>query len=484
MNVLLINPTGGPVEEYGALAKATPELPQLGLASLATVLKVNGHKVKIIDMHVEAMSVNDILSEISSGGYEVVGFSVYVTTVKNTIILAGRIKNKFPHITICVGGPQATLDPDFFAKPSIDYVFRGEADLTFADFIDKLDNKKTIDNICGCLKNENGILKGNRNLSLVEDIDALPLLEVEEFYDLDKFHQPVQVRGKKAINVVSVRGCPFLCTFCAAGTITGRKLRKISVTRFVDYLEKMVKKGFDSFMIYDDTFTVDKKRAVAISEEIIRRNLKIVWNCWSRADCVDPETLAVMKKAGCYLIMYGFESFNEKTLLRLKKGFTAKDCLESVKTTKNAGMVASASFMIGLPGEDEKDIINTIDIAVKSGLDIGIFGIFEPYEGTPIYTDCKASGKWIKSKYKNRLLLDQDEVWVPDGLTREKIEKFARLAFGRFYLRASYLASLFNMLKHLSWERRIKFIQAGLDYFIFQRLSTVANKFVKGSRFR
>lgn len=483
MNILLINPTGGPLEEYGALAKATPELPQLGLASIATVLKNKGHNVKIVDLHVDAMCVKDILSVISSGGYEVVGFSVYVTTIKNALKLAKAAKEAFPDILICVGGPQVTLNPDFFTKPFIDYAFLGEADFTFPEFIESLKTYGKTE-IKGCLKNENGVLKGDRSLNLVEDLDALPILEMEEFYDLSKFHQPVQVRGKRAINVLSVRGCPYACTFCAAGTITGRRMRSMSVGRFVDYLEALAKKGFDSFMIYDDTFTVDRKRAIAISEEIIKRGLKIVWNCWSRADCVDGELLEIMRKAGCYLVMYGFESFNDKTLKRLKKGFTAYECVKSVNLTKKAGMIASASFMIGLPGETKEDILNTIDVASKTKLDIAIFGIFEPYEGTPIYADCKTSGKWIKTEYKNRLLVDQEEVWVPDTLTRSEIEELARRAFTRFYLRGAYASSLFNMLMHLSWERRIKMIQSGLDYFVFQKLFSTAKNFIKGSRFR
>ncbi|MFH1453784.1 MAG: radical SAM protein [Armatimonadota bacterium] len=484
MNILLINPTGGPLTDYGALAKATPELPLLGLASLATVLTEKGHKVRIVDLHVDELGVKDIVSIVGEGNYSVVGFSVYVTTIKNTLAFAGAIKDEHPGVIICVGGPQATLDPDFFNQSFIDYVFRGEADFTFADFIDTLKNGRKIDHIKGCLKNESGSLKGSKELSLVDNLDDIPFLEVDKFYDLKKFHQPAQVRGRKAVNVLSVRGCPFQCTFCAAASITGRKLRNISVGRFVDNLERLRSKGFDSFMIYDDTFTVNKKRAVAIAEEIIRRKLNMVWNCWSRADCVDEETLSVMRKSGCYLVMYGFESFNDKTLKRLKKGFTAEQCLKAVEVTKKAGMIASASFMIGLPGETKEDILNTINAAAKTRLDIGIFGIFEPYEGTPIYQDCVSSGRWIKSKYKNRLLLDQEEVWVPDTLSREEIEKLTRMAFNKFYLRASYVKSFLKMLWHLNWERKLRLISTGLDYFIFQRLFSTAKNFVKGSRFR
>ena len=113
----------------------------------------------------------------------------------------------------------------------------------------------------------------------------------------------------------------------------------MSAGKFVDQLEYYVSKGFDSFMVYDDTFTVNKKRAVDISREIIKRKLKISWNCWSRVDCVDVETLSCMKDAGCYYIMYGCESLNDKTLRKLKKGFSVDQCLAGIEIAKKAGYI-------------------------------------------------------------------------------------------------------------------------------------------------
>ena len=304
MKVLLINPTGGPEEEYAALSKAGTELPQLGLAYVANSMKSDGHTVRVIDCHLQNFTTQRIVELVKNDGYAMVGISVYITTVHKTHKIASAVKADFPHVTICVGGPQATLDPHDFCKPYIDYVFKGEADYSINALIKSIERRQVPPDLPGLLQCVNGTLKGNHALSLMENLDELPLLNLKDFYDLSQFYPPIHIRGHKAINVVSVRGCPFNCTFCAAAEVNGRRVRSMSVARFVDQIEHYSSDGFDSIMVYDDTFTINKKRAVAISEELIRRKIDIVWNCWSRVDCVDHETLSAMRASGCYLIMF------------------------------------------------------------------------------------------------------------------------------------------------------------------------------------
>ena len=471
MKVLLINPTGGPEAEYGMLAQAATELPQLGLASVAAALAENGHAVKILDYHQELLTAEQLLSRIDQGRFDLVGFSVYVTTIKKTLELAARIKARFPAVHICAGGPQVTLTPDRFQNESIDYIFVGEADHSIIELTKALESGLRPDGIQGLLYRSAGGFSGDRELRLEPDLDALPPLRLDEFYDLSQYYPPVHVRGRKVINVVSVRGCPYGCTFCAAAAINGRKLRKMSPTRFVDLLEYYVGRGFDSFMVYDDTFTIDKKRAVEISEGILRRKLKISWNCWSRADCVDHDTLSIMKKAGCYYLMFGFESLNEKTLRRLKKGFSVEDCLRAVEISKKAGLLVSSSFMIGVPGETREDILHTIDLVNKTHLDVAIFPLFEPYAGTPIFEDAQREGRWEKCEEKNNLLIEQEEVWVPNGFTRKELVKMAHAAFRSFYFRPYAAVSMARLLWALPLSRQIRFLRSGLDYFFLRPLA-------------
>lgn len=482
MKILLINPTSGPEEEYGALAIAGAELPQLGIASVATSLMFNGYNVEIIET--KNLGIDKLLGIIDSNRYDILGFSVYITTVKKTIELSKIIKEKFPKIKICVGGPQVTLSPFDFKNDFIDYIFIGEADFSMIELIKNLEKGVIFPNIRGVLYNDGKQLKGNSSLNLVEDLDSLPLTDLDRLYDMSLFYPPIHIRGKKPVSVVSVRGCPFQCTFCAAAEVNGRKLRKISVTRFVDQIENYANRGYDSFMVYDDTFTIDKKRAILIAQEIIKRKIKISWNCWSRVDCVDFETLSSMKEAGCYYIMYGCESLNDKTLLKLKKGFTAEQCLKGIEIAKKANLLVSSSFMIGLPGETYDDILNTIKEVNFTKLDTALYPIFEPYKGTPIYEVCEQEGHWVKSNYKNRMLIDQEEIWEPNTISRKEIEQLAKYAFRSFYFRPYFLTSFYKIFMKLSLRRKYKIIYAGLDYFIFNKFLWSKKRYQQGSRYR
>jgi radical SAM superfamily enzyme YgiQ (UPF0313 family) len=485
MKVLLINPTGGPSEEYGALAKAATELPQLGVASIAASLHNHGYPTRVIDFFMEKVSTEELLEIIRSDGYDIVGFSVYITTEQKTFELAQKIKSNFPEVKICVGGPQATLAPENFKKDFLDYVFLGEADLTLVELIQNLEKGLPYpENISGLLYNNGTPLQGNRETNLVSDLNDLPLFDLEQYYDLSNYYPPIHIRGNKVINLVSVRGCPYPCTFCAVAAINGTKFRKVSIERFVDNIELYTRKGYDSFMIYDDTFTLDKKRAVAISKEILKRKLKIFWNCWSRVDCVDDNTLSYMKEAGCYLITYGCESMNPKTLDKLKKGYGVEQNIEGIEITKRNGLLASSSFMIGLPGETREDILNTISKVNSTELDLAFFPVFEPYKGTPIYDDCVTEGRWmVDERYSNRLLVDQKEVWVPNTLARKEIEKLSRKAFKSFYLRPYTLFNLPKVLSKLPFARKIRFISSALDYFLWSNLRRTPPNQI-GSKFK
>jgi len=478
MKILLVNLTEAPDKASGFLSQAAPQLPQIGIAFIAASLDAGGHHVKIVDLHVEGLKPDDIVDLLRNDQYQVVGFSVYVTTEKRTLNLAEKIKARFPEIKICVGGPQPTLAPENYMQNFIDYIFLGEADLTFLELINDLENKipASTERKGFLYKNGSG-WEGIKEIALIDDLDALPSADLDRYYDMSRFHPPAMVRGKKSTPMVTVRGCPYPCTFCAVAAINGKEFRKISVSRAVDNIEKLSSKGYDSFMIYDDTFTLNKKRAVDFSKELIKRKLKIQWNCWSRVDCVDDNTLSYMRKAGCYLITFGCESMNDKTLEKLKKGYSAEENFRGIETTKRNGLLANSSFMLGLPGETKEDILNTINTVPKLGLDLAFFPVYEPYKGTPLYEDCKAEGHWIDDeRFKNRLLVEQREVWESNLIKRDSVEKLSVLGFRKFYLRPSWIPRFYNILNQLPVQRKSKLILAGLDYFILRYLPFIPKK--------
>lgn len=484
MKILLINPTAGGDTDYGYLAKAAPELPQLGLASVATALSKQGHDVRIIDKSFNFIPDVRILEIVSTDSYQIVGLSVYVTTKRNALSLAAQLKEKNPNLILIVGGPEVTLSPDSFMVPYIDHIFVGEADESIVEFTQWMENSNDTVLIPGILSRKEGKFVGDSKPRVVKDIDKLAFMKLDRYYNLDRFCAPVHLRGKKVINMVSVRGCPYPCTFCAAAMVSGRQLRKMSEDNFISLVKYYINHGFDSFIFYDDTFTIDRKRVQKFCQKVITNKLKIVWTCFSRVDCVDLETLKLMREAGCYLVTFGCESFNDKTLIRLKKGFTALQSNEGINLVKEAGLLANSGFMIGLPGEDRSDIEYTIDEAIRSQLDLAVFPIFEPYKGTPIYDDCMSEGTWIKSNEdSNKLLKEQEEIWVPNTISRREIIELSQIAMKKFYLRRKTILSVFFWAVKLPLSRWPRLLNVGLDYFVIRNYKTNHEAGTVGSRF-
>lgn len=184
------------------MAKAATELPQLGIASVAASLHDKGHEVRVADFFLENIGLQGLMNLIETNQYDMVGFYVYITTESKTFSLAQEIRALFPTIKICVGGPQVTLAAENFKKDYIDYVFLGEADLTIFELIERIESGELYpDNIEGLVCNFDGkYLVGINHNSLVQDLDKLPLFDLEQYYDLSHYYPPIHIRGNKVIN--------------------------------------------------------------------------------------------------------------------------------------------------------------------------------------------------------------------------------------------------------------------------------------------
>jgi radical SAM superfamily enzyme YgiQ (UPF0313 family) len=135
---------------------------------------------------------------------------------------------------------------------------------------------------------------------------------------------PASLNSKRpAIGIITSRGCPYKCTFCAR--ITGHKLRFKTIDQIIDEIKYLKEKfKIKQFHFYDDTITCNKNFIKTLCNRIIDENLNLHWSCFARVDTVDEEILGLMKKAGCFVIMYGVESLDEKILLDVKKGITVE----------------------------------------------------------------------------------------------------------------------------------------------------------------
>ena len=216
----------------------------------------------------------------------------------------------------------------------------------------------------------------------VDNLDGLPyparhLLPVEKYSVIIALH-PIAT-------IVSSRGCPFQCEYCSKD-INHNKYRVRDPKKFVDEMEYLIKNyKVKEIIIIDDTLTLNKNNITAICKEIINRNIKIKWESPTRVDCVDPELLKLMYKAGCRRLRYGVESGDQEILSLMKKGITLKQVEDAFKWTKKAKIEAFAYFMIGYRNETEETIKKTIKFAKKIKADMAMFTVATPLPNSEFY---------------------------------------------------------------------------------------------------
>ncbi|MHC4266781.1 MAG: B12-binding domain-containing radical SAM protein, partial [Planctomycetota bacterium] len=209
-----------------------------------------------------------------------------------------------------------------------------------------------------------------------------------------------------------------------------------------DELEQCIKLGIHDFLVYDDTFTVNKKRVIDICTEIVKRKLEIGWDIRTRVDTIDEETIIHLKKAGCQGIHYGVEAGTDKILKILNKGTTVNQARNIFRLTRKHKIPILAYFMIGNPNETIRDISTTFEVIKSLNPDYIHLTILTPFPGTKIYFDGLRNGI-IKKDYWRDFAQNPNTGFVPphwpEFFSREQLNNLLVKGYKSFYLRPSYI---------------------------------------------
>ena len=300
----------------------------MGLLYLASVLRRAGHSVRIIDGEVERIGHDALVDIVAAERPDLFGMTTTTAQATWAFALAEALKRRVPGTFVGLGGPHASSLPERSLQeaPSLDAVVFGEGEQTILEIMDRLRSRDTLEGVHGtAFRDKDGIVV-NVSRELVEDLDSLPfpawdLIPMQKYVASTSFPNKV----KQYTNIFTSRGCPYGCTFCGAKTTWTRKFRARSPENVIAEIEEVYTRfGIPNFFISDDLFTLKRKRVLEICNLIIEKKLPITWTCLSRVNTVDREMLALMKKAGCYLICYGLESGSQEILDELKKGTTVE----------------------------------------------------------------------------------------------------------------------------------------------------------------
>jgi radical SAM superfamily enzyme YgiQ (UPF0313 family) len=281
-----------------------------------------------------------------------------------------------------------------------------------------------------------GEIHHNPDRPFVRDLDDLPF----PAWDLIRtalYRMPFS--GERFLLVGTGRGCPHACTFCADRTYYGNRLRLRSPASVADELERNGRDfGIRDFLFWSESFTLSRRFAISLAEEIIRRRLDVRWVCNSRVDHVDRELLALFRRAGCWMIGYGIESGVQRILDSVRKGATVEQARAAVEASHAAGLQVTGHCVLGFPGETRADIVQTIRFALDIDLDFAQFYCAVPFPGSQLYREARAAG-WICSDDWSRFEQNFSVLNTPQ-LSAEEIMELRRAAYRRFYLRPRLIA--------------------------------------------
>ncbi len=375
--------------EYSQLKKRQP-LIHYGLGILSATLLSKGIEVDYIDCVAERLDLDGFRKRIKLTKPFLVGFTATTSQIMDAGYLAGVVKSMDNSIHTVIGGVHATALPEMTMKefPYFDYLVYGEGIQTLPELIDVLANNGYPPSVKGLVYRDQGEIRITPERDFVKNLDDLPF-PAYELLNLERYSS-YYFYPKKILELpvyLSI-GCPFPCKYCFR--ISGVRVRFRSPERVIEEIEMGMKKySCYHFAFFDDTFGIDKKRYMDLLELMIKRGLsrKISWSAMSRVDIVDKELLDMMKRAGCLIIFYGVESGSDEILKRIAKNTTTEKIIHAFQLTRESGIKAGASFMIGLPFETRKTLKETENFISRLKPDLFDLSVFQPYPGSEFFRD-------------------------------------------------------------------------------------------------
>ncbi len=383
--------------------------------------------------------------------------------------------------------PAETMRP----FPSLDFALVGEPDLTIRDLLDHLENRidqrspevrrifeKTdpmykpsfnedgsinMHGIKGIAWRNNGEIILNFPRPFVADLDDMPI-PMHELLPLQKYRMPY-IKGPFTFMLTS-RGCPAGCTYCIKHVSYQYSTRLRSPKLVLEEMWYLKKLGINNIHMYADLFTVNRDQVIEICKMMIEQKINIHWTSNSRVDFVDEEMLQLMGKAGCRLISWGIESGNEQILKHARKGAYPDKAERALRWAKQAGIMNWGYFIIGLPGETEETIRQTIDFAKKLPLDIALFHVAAPYPGTPFFFEV-VENKWFRPGTRwEHVDMDRGTVLDYPNMPAEKLLYWQKRAFREWAFRPGPAFTYLKMLLY-DWSTMKSALNVGLQHIFW-----------------
>jgi len=476
VDILLVNPPspdGGLwIRSQHRVGRRTREnmiWPQVSLAQLAALL-VPEYSVKIIDAIAENLSWKKFAELLDRYNPRYYLTHVTAPTLENDMYGAFLARERGA-CTLTFGTHVTPIPVETMrAFPALDYALYGEPDLTLRDLLDHLegrvdlrpaeikrifekqdgykpayteDHQLDIQMIQGVVWRKGNEIIVNPPRPFVSDLDDLPV-PLHHLLPLKKYRMPM-MKGPFTF-IVTSRGCPAGCIYCIKHVSYQYSVRLRSPEKIIEELWALKRLGINNIHMYADHFTVNRDQVVDLCRLMIQHDIRIKWTCNSRVDYVDEEELRLMRQAGCWFISWGIESGDDEILKHAHKGVSTARAEQALKWSHNAGIMNWGYFIIGLPGENERTIRETIQFAKSLPLDIALFHIAAPHPGTPFFFEVMENNWFRPGTRWEQVDMDKETVLDYPDLPAEKLMYWQKRAFREWAFRPGPVFTYLKML--------------------------------------
>jgi len=497
VDIMLVNPPTPDGELWirtqhrvGRRTRENMVWPQVSLAQMAALLHPV-YKVKVVDCNAERMGWPEFTKLLDKYQPKYYLTQLTAPTLENDMygcfLAHARGAKTIAFGTHITPIPVETMRP----YPSLDFALVGEPDLTIRDLLDHLEGKidqrtpeinamftKTDPAYIPSFNEDGSVnLRGIKGIAwrnkdeillnfprpFVADLDDMPV-PMHELLPLQSYRMPY-IKGPFTF-IVTSRGCPAGCTYCIKHVSYQYSTRIRSPKLIMEEMWTLKKLGINNIHMYADLFTVNRDQVIELCKLMIEEKINLHWTCNSRVDFVDEEMLTLMGRAGCRLISWGIESGNEQILKHARKGAYPDKAERALRWAKKAGIMNWGYFIIGLPGETEETIKETIAFAKKLPLDIALFHVAAPYPGTPFFFEV-VENKWFRPGTRwEQVDMDKGTVLDYPNLPAEKLLYWQKRAFREWAFRPGPLLTYLKMLTY-DWSTTKTAINVGLQHIFW-----------------
>jgi len=371
----------------------------LGLLSIMAPVDKTKHKIYL---HTPITDVRDLMKNpdkfydqcmqsIMKNNPQLIGFTSRCNSYTYTLLIAKYIKKHYPKIPMLLGGPQASVTDITTMKtfPYIDYILRSEADYTFPQLVQALENRIDLASVPGLTYRKKEKITRTPEAPLIEDLDALPMIDYRLL--------PKEAITNERMNIEVGRGCPYGCTFCSTANYFKRIYRLKSPKRILAEMNAIhaLYPQKKRFTFDHDNLTVHRMKLLQMCDAFIASGMRYQWGGSSRIDNVDKNVLKRMKQAGCVSIFFGVETGSQRMQKIIKKYLRIDKIKSTLTACGSIGLSSIASFIVGFPEETESDVEDTLRLIV-SGLHMGA-------EKTHLHALSPLPGSYLARKYAHHM---------------------------------------------------------------------------------